>query len=164
MLHNPLRCLLPHDCRACLSASLRSAPERDNSPLVGLFAQNIDCVPEDIPIPNIRSHLLSPGSPGVAVSTPGELDAPRCCVSPTLSPVENTHCIHHTSPGSPLLKPRRETAIQLYQVAKVLPPFPAISLRFPPAHPAPQPLRQHPVSQRLPLFQPILPALKGAQH
>jgi hypothetical protein len=50
-----------------------------------------------------------------------------------------------------------ETAIQLHQVAKVLPPFSALPVRFPSAHAAPQPLRQHPTSQRLlPHFQPIL--------
>ena len=67
------------------------------------------------------------------------------------------HHIHQTSPGSPLLKPRMETAIQLHQVAKVLPPLPALPVCFPSAHAAPQPLRQHPASQRLlPHFQPIL--------
>src|SRR5208283_1093571 len=50
-----------------------------------------------------------------------------------------------------------ETAIQLHQVAKVFPPLPAFPVCFPSAHAAPQPLRQHPASQRLlPHFQPIL--------
>jgi hypothetical protein len=39
------------------------------------------------------------------------------------------------------LKPRMETAIHLHQVAKVLPPFPALPVRFPSSHAAPQPLR-----------------------
>jgi hypothetical protein len=50
-----------------------------------------------------------------------------------------------------------ETAIELHQVAKVLSPFPPLPMRFPATHPAPQPLRQHPASQRLLAhFQPIL--------
>src|SRR5882724_7267432 len=51
------------------------------------------------------------------------------------------HHIHQTSAWSPLLKPRMETPIHLHQVAKVLPPFPALAVRFPSSHAAPQPLR-----------------------
>jgi hypothetical protein len=50
-----------------------------------------------------------------------------------------------------------ETAIQLHQVAKVLPPFPALAVRFPSSNAAPQPFRQHPTPLRLLAhFQPIL--------
>jgi hypothetical protein len=44
------------------------------------------------------------------------------------------HHIHQTSAGSPLFKPRMETTIQLHQVPKVLPPFPALPVPFPSSH------------------------------
>src|SRR5260370_10948392 len=67
------------------------------------------------------------------------------------------HHVHQTTSRPSFFKPRMETAIQLHQVAIVFPPLPALPVRFASAHAAPQPLRQHPASQRLlPHFQPIL--------
>jgi len=46
-----------------------------------------------------------------------------------------------------------ETAIQLHQVTKVLPPFPALAVRFPSSHAAPQPsanIQRRSVSSPLP--------------
>ena len=50
-----------------------------------------------------------------------------------------------------------ETAIQLHQVAKVLPPLSALPVCLPSPFAVPQSLRQHPASQRLLAhFLPIL--------
>src|ERR1700729_3802401 len=72
-----------------LSASLRSVPERDSSLVEPLLAQNADCVPQDIPLPYIHSPLRTALSPVGAVSSPSDLDAPRCCVPPALSLAES---------------------------------------------------------------------------
>jgi hypothetical protein len=143
--------MVPSPIGKSLSASLCSAARRPNvivlcSPRMpklrfGRFpAQALSC--RRLPLINVlpigiqRSRYAIPSDPGSQHSC-GRPDRFLFPQATARRPRGVIHHIHQTSPGSPLLKPRMETPIQLHQVADVLPPFPALPVCFPSAHAAP---------------------------
>src|ERR1017187_4554614 len=82
-----------------------------------------------------------------AVTTPTAAQSVSC--SPIRHNVGVVHQVHQAASRSPPFQPIVEAAVQLHQFPEVLLPFspPPVCSRF--SLPAPQPLRQHPSTQRL---------------